>query len=369
MSKRDFSRSLMKTTHAEMLALQEAEGAPPEMTRTELGECCVVIAEEYHYRKSLTMTLRQLYYRLVATGLIPNGTPSYNRVKAVCSKLRLSGHMGLELLVDRTRTVNTTDSTSASTSVTDALERASRRVKWMPDWLLTMADWKGQPQVCSVWVEKDALTNVFETVCDRLGVGLFAVRGYCSISAAYEWLEHAASASNGDSNTEHVILYFGDHDPDGLAMMDSTFENMQTMLRNGLIPGRCPEGMTSNARESHAEPLLLTIDRVGLTLDQIEQYQPPPFPAKQTSARFKGYHEATGLEDAWELDALEPEVLRDLTAEAVARYWCQDIADDNKARLKGLRAEMREQMRDPDWISEVFDLELVAGDADDGDDR
>jgi hypothetical protein len=46
-------------------------------------------------------------------------------------------------------------------------------------------------------------------------------------------------------------------------------------------------------------------------MDQIDQYQPPPNPAKVTDSRAAGYIREYGYE-SWELDALPPDVLSGL---------------------------------------------------------
>ena len=51
--------------------------------------------------------------------------------------------------------------------------------------------------------------------------------------------------------------------------------------------------------------------RVALTMEQIRLYNPPPNPTKLTDARATGYIKNFGHE-CWELDALEPKVIKDL---------------------------------------------------------
>jgi hypothetical protein len=48
--------------------------------------------------------------------------------------------------------------------------------------------------------------------------------------------------------------------------------------------------------------------KVGLTLDQVRHYQPPPNLAKETDARFNAYLGRFGTKQYWELDALAPQV-------------------------------------------------------------
>ena len=63
----------------------------------------------------------------------------------------------------------------------------------------------------------------------------------------------------------------------------------------------------------------LIVDRVALNGDQIEQYNPPPNPAKVTDSRAAEYIARHGT-SSWELDALEPQVLEKIIKEAVGVY-------------------------------------------------
>ncbi len=56
--------------------------------------------------------------------------------------------------------------------------------------------------------------------------------------------------------------------------------------------------------------------RLALNMPQIEQYNCPPDPAKLTDSRAVGYVEEYEF-SSWELDALDPAVLRELIRDAV----------------------------------------------------
>lgn len=58
------------------------------------------------------------------------------------------------------------------------------------------------------------------------------------------------------------------------------------------------------------------VKRVALNFDQIEEFDPPPNPAKQTDSRFADYEARFGSE-SWELDALRPEMLIELLTDTV----------------------------------------------------
>ena len=66
----------------------------------------------------------------------------------------------------------------------------------------------------------------------------------------------------------------------------------------------------------------LELRRLALNMDQVEQYQPPPNPAKLTDSRCQGYMAVHG-DESWELDALEPSVLAGLIRDEV-----QGLLDD-----------------------------------------
>lgn len=84
----------------------------------------------------------------------------------------------------------------------------------------------------------------------------------------------------------------------------------------------------------------MEVRSIALTMDQIKLYNPPPNPAKITDPRAKGYIKEFGAV-SWELDALTPEVLRGITADAILEYLDESkyntvIAEENKG-IKILR--------------------------------
>ena len=61
---------------------------------------------------------------------------------------------------------------------------------------------------------------------------------------------------------------------------------------------------------------LFEIVPVGLTMEQIKQYNPPHNPAKITDPRAKGYIKKYGA-ISWEVDALRPEVMIEIVKGAI----------------------------------------------------
>ena len=75
-------------------------------------------------------------------------------------------------------------------------------------------------------------------------------------------------------------------------------------------------------KENFIAPVM--VERIALNMDQIEIYKPPPNPAKITDSRAKKYIKKFG-NNSWELDALEPKMMRKLIERQVLQYRDEDI--------------------------------------------
>ena len=298
-----------------------------KLTRQEILAHSLVITQEYS-AQGLTMTLRQLYYQFVGRGLFPSSQLEYKRLGEVLTKARYAGTFPARLLADPTRSAPATDGVTFDVDVEVALDQMARYMRDMPEILINAARWYRQPVHVSVWVEKEALAGVFRGVTDELGVGMFACKGYPSVSALAGWLDGTHAACRG-IRASSVVLYFGDHDPDGWEIPRSAERNLEKLM---VVMGK---------------PFPLTFKRIALNMDQIRRYAPPPFPAKVTSSRYQTYRDEHDTDDAWELDALEPTVLRDLIRAEVDALFDDDIHAGVRTEVREARAEMR---RHPKWV-------------------
>ena len=61
----------------------------------------------------------------------------------------------------------------------------------------------------------------------------------------------------------------------------------------------------------------IEVRRLGLTWDQVQQYNPPPNFVKEKDKRTKAYKAEFGIDQCWELDALSPTVIVDLIRTAI----------------------------------------------------
>lgn len=237
-----------------------------------------IIAE--YQAQGFDLTLRQLYYQFVARDLIENSQRSYKRLGSVVSNARLAGLINWQAIVDRTRVLRALPHWSSPASILRSAAHGYRRDLW-----------EDQPHRIEVWIEKDALLGVFQTVCEELDVPFFSCRGYTSQSAI--WRAGQRLQNHLFQDQKPVILHFGDHDPSG---MDMTRDNRSRV---------------SLFAEDYIE-----VRRLALNQDQITKYDPPPNPTKLTDSRARAYIAQFG-DDSWELDAMQPVVLAALVRKEV----------------------------------------------------
>lgn len=238
------------------------------------------VVDEYS-AQGYELTLRQVYYQLVARGYIPNNERSYKNVGSLINDGRLAGLIDWHSVTDRTRNLR-----SASHWDNPADVIASARYSYNFD------KWEGQPNYVIVWVEKDALVDIVGQACTPLDTPYFSCRGYTSQSEM--WSAAQRFIRQGERE-KRIIIHLGDHDPSGIDMTRDIQERLELFGAD------------------------VYVKRVALTMNQIQTYNPPPNPAKITDSRASKYIDQFG-DESWELDALEPKVITDLIKKQVTMY-------------------------------------------------
>jgi len=255
---------------------------------------------------SIPLTLRQVYYRLVAAGLIANTRSDYNALSSQLVKARESGEVDDSRIVDRSRRIDDVSFDSPE----DFIEICRDTLKRQYD----RRFWDSQPVYCEIWVEKDALSQVLAEAVYPFNTIVAPSRGYSS----YSYLREAANRISqhcGDSR-QVVILHFADHDPSGIDMS----RDLQTRLTKYCEAWR-----------------VVIVRRVALSYDQVRQYDLIPNPVKQADRRSSAYVSRYG-DQCWELDAIEPNELITLCRMAVDTLihdraaWLSIIEKDKSER-------------------------------------
>lgn len=268
------------------------------------------IIEEYE-AEGYQLTLRQLYYQFVARGLIANKLTEYKRLGAIINDGRLAGLVDWDAIEDRTRNL-----------------RGFNHYEDPGEFLTSQAEYyranlqEGQDNYIEVWVEKDALVGVIEQPCANWDVDYFACRGYVSQSEQHGAAMRILSKLRRGHHKKAVILHLGDHDPSGIDMTRDIEDRTNLFLGHYGYEGS------------------FRIKRLALNMNQVEQYNPPPNPAKLTDSRCAGYMEKFG-DSSWELDALEPRVITALIDKEIKKL----VDPDKFAERRAYQEEGRDRLR------------------------
>ncbi len=264
------------------LQYKEISFQPKSLRLIELVNQVVGEYDEQGYE----LTLRQVYYQLVARGYIPNNERSYKNLGNLINDGRLAGLIDWRSIVDRTRNIKRNGHWDNPQDIIESAKYSYHLDRW--------AD---QPNYVEVWVEKDALIGIVSQICSKLDVPHFSCRGYTSQS---EMWSAAQRFRNQFYRERRVIIHLGDHDPSGI---DMTRDIQERLLLFGAD---------------------VEVRRIALTMEQIEMFNPPPNPAKLSDARASGYIHRYGNE-SWELDALEPKIISSLIKSEVTALMDEEL--------------------------------------------
>lgn len=267
----------------------------------------------------LTLTLRQLYYQFVSRDWIENTERSYKNLGNVITNARNAGLISWEAIEDRNREHNNHWSREDDLKI----------IKDLP-YYIRFDQWRRQENYVEVWVEKEALGNVIEKACSPLLVPFMSCKGYLSASEA--WRAGQRIDEMERAGKKCTIIHLGDHDPSGI---DMTRDNQSRVSLYG-------------------NTLDCEVRRIALNMNQVDEYAPPPNPAKLSDSRAKEYVKQFGRE-SWELDALEPQILIDLITDEVKPLIDWEIWDEVSTQEREVRNRLRKLGYNWDHVSDLLE--------------
>jgi hypothetical protein len=233
-------------------------------------------------------TVRAVCYKLFTQGLLTSMTKSEtNKVSAHLTWAREHGQIPWEWIVEETREAETRATWADPAAFVDALQDAYRRDYW-----------RLQPSRVEVWSEKGTVRGTLAPILDAYGMTFRVMHGYASATAVHQLVEDQAA-----ERRPLRALYVGDWDPSGLHMSE-------------VDPPR--RLAAYQAHDGVETPPAVSLIRIALTRINIADSALESFPAdsKQADSRWPWYRRQYGPR-CWELDALDPRVLRDRVQAAI----------------------------------------------------
>ena len=253
------------------------------------------------------LTLRQIYYQLVAKQIIPNEQKYYIKLSRLCVDGRDQGLLPEEAFADRLRQVDKPSSWLDLSDFMETVRQAYRKNVW-----------DNQSCYIEIWTEKDALRGVIAPVTHDQDVSLLVVRGQVSRTAIYESYERFRRRM--EDGKECYLFYFGDFDPSGMSIYNSLVERLQNFKADGIE---------------------ITFQRMALTPIQIATYNLPQDPAKQSDPSYKKFVAEFG-DNVVELDSLPPDALKDLIKECIVQKIDFEVLNEVKEVEKEEQATLEE---------------------------
>lgn len=277
----------------DQIILKPATGRPAIKGKTDLMRAiCKVINDNREY---WPLSVRMIHYRVCQIGypvrrhdskpeVYLNNVKSYRDCSDLCTRGRVFGSIPFAAIDDETRPV-TLSHVYGSAAPFIAAETDGFLKSYFRDFL------QSQPNHIELFCEKNTVNSILMPVAYEFTMPLTSGRGYCSIPPRHGMAQRF-KVSGKDTL---VVLLLSDHDPEGCDLIE-TF----------------PRSMRDDFGVKNVYPI-----RVALTRDQVDEYSlPNNLHAKASSSRHKSYVQKHG-NNVWELDALSPEQLQEMTRQAI----------------------------------------------------
>jgi len=223
------------------------------------------------------MTVRQVFYQATVRGVIEKTEAGYNKIQTDLVLMRRSGELPYSWLADATRWMR---KPATFDGIEEALADCARHYR--------KALWRDAGAYVEIWLEKDALAGVVYPVTDTYDVPLMVARGYASLSFL-----HSAAEAISERDVPVYIYHLGDFDPSGVNAGEKIEETLRELAPDAEI----------------------YFERLAVTHEQINVWNLPTRPTKQSDSRAKGFGAISV-----ELDAISPDNLRDLVEMAIEQH-------------------------------------------------
>lgn len=222
--------------------------------------------------------IRQTSYHLSTRGIIPKSEAAFRAAQHQMKEMRRLGILPYGWVSDNSRWYQKPRTYRSLRHALEATQRLYRRDLWADSGVNV-----------EIWIEKAALTSVVSPVTDEYDVPLYIARGFSSDTFIFDAAEEIK-----ETGCETYIYQFGDYDYYGVHAAE-----------------KIAEGMQQHGADVHFE-------RVAITPEQIEQYGLLTRAPKDKLSKAKGWARCC------ELDALPPDVLRDLVRACIERHIDRD---------------------------------------------
>jgi hypothetical protein len=192
-------------------------------------------------------------YQLEGFGLITKA--EFDKIEKIINDCRKDGSLPVDFVLEEdARLFSGVEIPEERTPLEYFADCLDQTIKcydiYTPDW------WDGEEYYIQMLVEKIDLKSLFEPICKQYHIPIATSKGWSSI---YQRAKYARRFKEADRRgLKCVLLYCGDHDPDGLRISDTIRKNLLELSNIHWIDGK-----------TGYNPYDLIIDRFGLDYDFI----------------------------------------------------------------------------------------------------
>lgn len=254
------------------------------------------------YRQYLPVSIRQIFYRLVATTGLDKTERSYGNLADMLVRARRAGLISWDDIRDdgyqRSRFTAWDDPADWTRAVL-ASARQYRRDRQI-----------GQPRRLVLWCEAAGMVPQLERVATPFSVPVVSSGGFDSVTAKHQLAREFVAAGRT------TVLHLGDFDPSGLHMFSSLDEDVRAFV------------------DALSDPDSVRFERLAVTPDQIDELGLPRSPVKKTDRRsFAG----AGTVQA---EAIPPDrlarIVEDAISDRIDREIFADVLSSEQEERDGL---------------------------------
>lgn len=213
------------------------------------------ILESMQRRINFKVSSRGWCYLMEQAGYINKS--QFSKVDSAINRCRKEGYLPVDFVAEEDARSFQGVIKPSSGTVDDTLSWMLRDVLdgakyFNPNW------WEGEEYYIQVVVEKIDLKTLFAPICAQYKIPIANAKGWSSILQRAEYARRFKEAE--DNGLKCVLLYCGDHDPDGLRISDTIRKNLYDIKdvewRDGVVG---------------YDPSDLIIHRFGLNYDFIKK--------------------------------------------------------------------------------------------------
>lgn len=290
------------------------------------------------YRDNWPLTVRQVFYRLVASDGYPKLEKNYQALSQMIARARRANPIGgagsipFEAIRD--------DTMRSVTPLSFDDEGDFKR------YMLNVADkhfaldrQDGQDRVIELWCEAGGMVPLMAEIAKPYGIKVSSGGGYDSVTSKHKLVIRARDRYK-DEGVGTLVLHVGDFDGSGEDMCNVLHEDCLTMFLQ----------WTSDADGEPAHAF--EVKRVALTEDQVREYNVETAPPKPSDSRTEAFIDRhlelvneLGTESiSAQLEALTPPQLRELITAEIEEQMDITIYDEVMEREESTRTAVLKKL-------------------------